>query len=306
LEQGVVRARVRVAGLVQGVGFRPLVWRTATGLGLSGWVANDPAGVVLEIEGQGADVTALLTALTSPPPLARVDEVESTLVATTGDRGFEVRISDLSGARGSQVSPDTATCADCLRELHDPGDRRFGYSFLNCTNCGPGYTIVLSVPYDRSRTTMASFPMCAACDKEYEDPGNRRFHAEPVCCPACGPALEILGASGDPLLGAVACRLARGARGVPHRDRGRRASRRARRQNGHRWHPDRGPAAGGAAPADLLMPGQAGPIQILGLRPASVSCPVPFPSLNKRRPLRSAARGAQPRHRIGEAVSSQP
>jgi hydrogenase maturation protein HypF len=204
LSAEVVRARVHVSGLVQGVGFRPFVWRAATDLGLSGWVSNDPAGVVIEAEGDADDVTALLAALEVPPPLARVDAVESQRVATAGGSGFEVRISDLTGARVAQVSPDTATCADCLRELHDPADRRYAYPFLNCTNCGPRYTIVLSVPYDRSRTTMAAFPMCAACKEEYEDPGNRRFHAEPVCCPACGPALEIVGAPGDPINGACA------------------------------------------------------------------------------------------------------
>ncbi len=199
----VVRARVRIYGLVQGVGFRPFVWREATRLGLSGWVSNDPAGVVVEVEGYADAVTSLLAALQTPPPLARVDQVQQRFVATTGELGFEVRISDVIGARVAQVSPDTATCGDCLRELRDPSDRRFGYPFLNCTNCGPRFTIVLSVPYDRSRTTMASFPMCRACATEYQDPRNRRFHAEPVCCPACGPALEIIGAAGDPLSAAV-------------------------------------------------------------------------------------------------------
>ena len=199
-----VRARAHVSGLVQGVGFRPFVWRAATALGLSGWVSNDASGVVLEAEGAAADVTSLLAALTSPPPLARVDAVHSQLVAPRGGTGFEVRISDATGARVAQVSPDTATCADCLKELRDPGDRRFGYPFVNCTNCGPRYTIVLAVPYDRSRTTMASFPMCVDCDAEYHDPADRRFHAEPVCCPACGPALIMPGSGGDPVADAVA------------------------------------------------------------------------------------------------------
>jgi hydrogenase maturation protein HypF len=198
-----VRLRVRVSGLVQGVGFRPFVWRAATELGLSGWVSNDPAGVVIEVEGDPAGIASMMIALQAPPPLARVDAVDSHPVPALGGSGFEVRISDLSGARVAQVSPDTATCADCLRELHDPTDRRFGYPFLNCTNCGPRYTIVLSVPYDRSRTTMASFPLCADCEQEYLDPGNRRFHAEPVCCPACGPSLVLSGAAGSPLAEAV-------------------------------------------------------------------------------------------------------
>lgn len=199
-----VRARAHVSGLVQGVGFRPFVWRAATALGLSGWVSNDAAGVVLEVEGAAADVGSLLAALTRPPPLARVDAVRSEPVPPRGGVGFEVRISDATGARLAQVSPDTATCADCLHELQDAGDRRFGYAFLNCTNCGPRYTIVQAVPYDRSRTTMAAFPMCANCDAEYHDPADRRFHAEPTCCPACGPSLIMPGSSGDPVASAAA------------------------------------------------------------------------------------------------------
>ena len=204
IEAPSVRARAHVSGLVQGVGFRPFVWRAATSLGLSGWVSNDASGVVLEVEGSAADVASLLAALTRPPPLARVDAVRSEQVPPCGGQGFEVRISDVTGARVAQVSPDTATCADCLNELQDPGDRRFGYPFLNCTNCGPRYTIVHAVPYDRSRTTMAAFPMCASCAAEYHDPADRRFHAEPTCCPACGPALTMPGALGDPVADAVA------------------------------------------------------------------------------------------------------
>ena len=196
-----VAVRVHVAGLVQGVGFRPFVWRTATALGLSGWVGNDAAGVVLEVEGADGAVRGLLDALTTPPPLARVDAVRAEPRPLTGLVGFEVRASDTSGARLAQISPDTATCTDCLTELRDPADRRFGYPFLNCTNCGPRYTIVQSVPYDRSRTTMAPFPMCGDCQREYDDPANRRFHAEPVCCPACGPALWLIDAAGEPVGG---------------------------------------------------------------------------------------------------------
>jgi hydrogenase maturation protein HypF len=204
-----VRVRAYVSGLVQGVGFRPFVWREATDRGLSGWVGNDAAGVVLEVEGPAEAVSSLLDALRRPPPLARVDDVRSELLPPAGGVGFLVHASDTAGVRRALVSPDTATCADCLRELHDPADRRFGYPFINCTNCGPRYTIVLSVPYDRSRTTMAPFPMCAACQAEYDDPANRRFHAEPVCCPACGPRLRLVDGNdgevaGDPLTGAVA------------------------------------------------------------------------------------------------------
>ena len=193
---------MHVSGLVQGVGFRPFVWREATALGLAGWVGNDASGVVLEAEGDADAVAALLDALTRPPPLARVDGVRSEELAPLGGRGFEVRSSATVGARRALVSPDTATCADCQRELHDPDDRRFRHPFVNCTSCGPRFTIVVSVPYDRSRTTMAGFPLCVDCRSEYDDPADRRFHAEPVCCPACGPQLRLLDAAGHDLAGA--------------------------------------------------------------------------------------------------------
>ncbi len=200
-ELDVVRVRAHVRGLVQGVGFRPFVWREATSRGLSGWVGNDANGVVLEVEGSAPDVASLLDALTRPPPLARVEEVRSVDLRPEGSVGFEVRASDTVGVRRALVSADTATCADCARELRDSNDRRFGYPFINCTNCGPRYTIVRSVPYDRSRTTMAPFPMCVACRAEYDDPRDRRFHAEPVCCPACGPTLRLLDRTGHELSG---------------------------------------------------------------------------------------------------------
>ncbi len=187
-----VRVRVRVTGVVQGVGFRPFVWRTATSLGLSGWVGNDAAGVVLEAEGMPADVATLVERLSDAPPLARVEQVASVTMPSLGDVGFTVRASDDhddGGASSALVAPDTATCEECLRELDDPADRRFGYPFLCCTNCGPRYTIVKSVPYDRARTTMSAFALCGDCKREYDDPADRRFHAEPVACPACGPQL---------------------------------------------------------------------------------------------------------------------
>jgi hydrogenase maturation protein HypF len=199
------RCHAHVTGLVQGVGFRPFVWRLATSLGLAGWVANDGTGVVLEVEGAPDGVAALLAALHLPPPLARVDQVSSTEVPTLCEQGFTVRGSEQGGRRRARVAPDAATCTDCLRELGDPADRRYGYPFLSCTSCGPRYTIVQSVPYDRSRTTMAAFAMCPACLAEYEDPADRRFHAEPACCPACGPRLLLDGrAGGDPLADGVA------------------------------------------------------------------------------------------------------
>lgn len=200
----VVRTRIRVTGLVQGVGFRPFVWREARALGLMGWVSNDAAGVVLEVEGAREQVARLLVALTRPPPLGRVDDVSSQDIPLRGDADFQVRVSDTTGSRIAEISPDTTTCVDCLAELQDPADRRFGYPFLNCTRCGPRWTIVLSVPYDRSRTTMAAFPLCAACRADYEDPADRRFHAEPIACPACGPALTFSTPGVDPVAGAVA------------------------------------------------------------------------------------------------------
>lgn len=199
MDVGGVAVRAHVSGLVQGVGFRPFVWREATSRGLCGWVGNDAAGVVLEVEGAGDAVAALLAALRSPPDLARVDDIRSEPRPVAGFVGFEVRPSDTTGARVALVSADAATCAECLRELHDPGDRRFGYPFLNCTACGPRYTIVDSVPYDRSRTTMAPFAMCADCRRDYLDPSDRRFHAEPVCCPACGPRLRLVDGDGTDL-----------------------------------------------------------------------------------------------------------
>ena len=198
-----VRLRAHVSGLVQGVGFRPFVWRHATTLGLTGWVGNDSAGVVLEVEGDVDDVETFIVALRSPPTLSRVDDVLCERIPYLGSSGFEIRASDLGGAHTALVSPDTGTCPDCLREFADPADRRFRHPFVNCTSCGPRYTIVASVPYDRSRTTMAAFPMCADCRAEYEDPANRRFHAEPVCCPRCGPQLELVGHAGDPVRAAA-------------------------------------------------------------------------------------------------------
>ncbi|SFR02546.1 hydrogenase maturation protein HypF [Lentzea waywayandensis] len=200
---------LRVAGVVQGVGFRPYVHRLATGLRLSGRVGNDVAGVFIEIEGTQENVTEFLSALPrDPPPLARIDRVHVTACAARGADGFEIAASRDGGAHGALVSADFATCADCLRELFDPADRRYRYPFVNCTHCGPRFTIVREVPYDRPRTTMADFPMCAACGAEYTDPTDRRFHAEPTCCPDCGPRLE-LGGSTDPVGDAVA-RLADG------------------------------------------------------------------------------------------------
>ena len=193
---------MRVEGVVQGVGFRPFVYALATRLGLAGHVGNDSRGVFVEIEGPEAGVADFLASLTrDAPPLARIERVSATAITPNGAAGFSIAPSDPGGQRSALVSADSATCEDCLRELADPADRRFGYPFINCTNCGPRFTIVRDVPYDRPLTTMAGFPMCAECAAEYHDPADRRFHAQPVCCPACGPRLHLLDAAGDELPG---------------------------------------------------------------------------------------------------------
>ncbi len=200
------RARVRVTGTVQGVGFRPYVYRLAGELGLSGFVLNDSRGVLLEVEGGGAPVDAFLDRLSSEaPPLAVLERVSVEDVDPAGGDRFEIRASPRGEQADAPVTADTATCADCLRELLDPADRRHRYPFINCTNCGPRFTIVRGVPYDRPYTTMAGFQMCARCRREYEDPTDRRFHAQPNACPECGPAVALIDRDGS-LVGADGAR----------------------------------------------------------------------------------------------------
>jgi hydrogenase maturation protein HypF len=189
---GVKSCRVRVTGVVQGVGFRPHVFNLADRLGLAGWVRNDSAGVDIRIEGPEAALPAFLRDLERrAPPLARVDQVQVEERPPSGLRGFEIVASRSREEGLLPVLPEVATCADCLREMWDPSDRRHRYPFVNCTNCGPRFTIVRDVPYDRPFTTMASFPLCDACAREYDDPTDRRFHAQPIACPACGPQLSF-------------------------------------------------------------------------------------------------------------------
>ena len=205
------RVRLRVRGTVQGVGFRPYVYRLAAELELSGHVFNDSHGVVVEVEGGFEAVESFIERLAAEaPPLARVERVESEELAATGARGFAILGSPSGEQPDAPVTPDSATCDDCLAELFDPRDRRHRYPFVNCTNCGPRFTIVRGIPYDRPLTTMAGFEMCAACRAEYEDPGDRRFHAQPNACPDCGPRLRLVGREGDPLA-AVAEALRSGA-----------------------------------------------------------------------------------------------
>jgi len=185
------RRRFRISGIVQGVGFRPFVHGLATRLGLSGFVLNDGAGVVTEVEGAPALLDDFTHALRERAPrLARIDEVSSECVTALGETGFRIEASRATAAT-ALVPADIATCDDCLRELFDPADRRYRYPFVNCTQCGPRFTIVRRVPYDRPWTTMAGFPLCDACRQEYEDPADRRFHAEPIACPVCGPRLSM-------------------------------------------------------------------------------------------------------------------
>jgi len=189
-----VRLRVRVVGVVQGVGFRPFVSAVAVSLGLTGFVGNDSTGVFAEVEGAPEAVQALVAALTRrPPPLARVESVSTEPRPPRGGVGFAIVESEQRAGRDALVTADAGTCEDCLAEIRDPTARRFGYPFTNCTNCGPRYTIVRQIPYDRVNTTMAGFTMCPQCQAEYDDPADRRFHAQPVCCPACGPQLRLVG-----------------------------------------------------------------------------------------------------------------
>jgi len=194
------RARLTIRGAVQGVGFRPFVYRLATGLDLAGWVLNSAQGVLIEVEGERARLDDFLVRIERDrPPRAAVHSLESTLLDPVGYCGFEIRESDAREPPTALVLPDIATCDDCLREILDPADRRHRYAFTNCTNCGPRFSIVDALPYDRANTSMRGFAMCAACRREYDDPLDRRFHAQPNACPACGPQLALWSAAGDTL-----------------------------------------------------------------------------------------------------------
>src|ERR1019366_3508220 len=198
------RVSVRITGTVQGVGFRPYVYRLAGELELAGWGRNDDHGVELEVEGGDGSIEAFLARLAADaPPMARVERVLSSPRRVQGERGFAIAASVRAGEADALVAADAATCPACLTELFDAGDRRHRYPFINCTDCGPRFTIVRGVPYDRPLTTMAAFAMCPACLTEYEDPRDRRFHAQPNACPECGPRARLLG--GDAI--AVAARM---------------------------------------------------------------------------------------------------
>lgn len=191
--------RIRVTGIVQGVGFRPFVWRLAHALGLNGWVRNDAAGVEIHVEGESPD--ALMARLKAEaPPLARVDQVILQPVALEGLAGFAI-LESSGGKVYTAIGHDTAVCPACLAELFDPKSRRWRHGFITCTHCGPRYTVTRRLPYDRPQTSLAPFPLCPACQHEYADPADRRFHAETTCCPNCGPRLALLGAEGNSLAG---------------------------------------------------------------------------------------------------------
>lgn len=189
---------------MQGVGFRPFVFRLATELGLTGWVRNTPAGVELELQGRADQLADFKQRLqTELPPLAAINSLESSdLPARDHETGFVILASS-DGRREPQITPDSALCADCLRELFDPANRRFRHPFITCTNCGPRWTIVTGIPYDRPLTTMAGFPLCPSCESEYRNPLDRRFHAQPIACPDCGPQLSLVPSHADPLQQAV-------------------------------------------------------------------------------------------------------
>jgi hydrogenase maturation protein HypF len=192
LGDGTRRARLAIHGAVQGVGFRPFVYRLATELGLAGWVNNSSQGVFVEVEGEQARVEEFVTRIeTEKPPRSLVQSLETSWLKAVGYTAFEIRPSSSNDAKTALMLPDIATCGDCLREIFDPSARRYRYPFTNCTNCGPRFSIIEALPYDRPNTSMKSFVMCEQCRAEYENPRDRRFHAQPNACPLCGPHVEL-------------------------------------------------------------------------------------------------------------------
>lgn len=191
------RIRFIFSGVVQGVGFRPFIYRTAVKHALCGFVRNRPDGVITEVEGPAEAIDQFLQEVQDRhPPHAEIAGIARTEIPLTGERRFQILTSDSQGKGDVRIPPDIATCPECLAELFNPQDRRYRYPFINCTNCGPRLTIIKAIPYDRENTSMDCFPFCAPCRQEYEDPANRRFHAEPNACPVCGPSLKLLDADG--------------------------------------------------------------------------------------------------------------
>ena len=205
IDTGRRRLRVYVRGVVQGVGFRPFVYTTAAALALTGSVRNDSSGAIIEVEGSTTDLDDFMAALGHrAPPLAVIESVETQDIPVVGGTGFVIADTSRSDGGRTLASPDVAMCADCSAEQRDPANRRYRHAFVNCTNCGPRFTIIASLPYDRATTTMAGFPMCPQCAHEYHDPADRRFHAQPVCCPDCGPTLRHRSADGAETRGEAA------------------------------------------------------------------------------------------------------
>ena len=195
------RAKICVWGVVQGVGFRPFVYRLAHEHNLKGRVCNTSENVEIEVEGDREDVERFARAIeTEAPAVARIERIEVELQPPMGYGTFEIWESESLDGRYQPVSPDIATCNECRLEILDPADRRFGYPFTNCTNCGPRFTIIEDIPYDRSRTTMREFTMCFRCRQEYDNPLDRRFHAQPNACAGCGPCLQLVDAGGNAAL----------------------------------------------------------------------------------------------------------
>ena len=195
----IARASISISGIVQGVGFRPFIYRLATEMGLTGWVCNNTGGVLIEACGTDEHLAHFIRRIRNEsPPLAAIVTLEHhSLPDDSSENGFTIRESSESGVHSAHVAPDAALCDDCLRELFDPSNRRFRYPFITCTNCGPRYSIITGIPYDRPNTTMASFPLCPECQQEYHDPANRRFHTQPIACPTCGPQVTLLDSSGS-------------------------------------------------------------------------------------------------------------
>src|SRR6266498_837867 len=183
---------ISVKGVVQGVGFRPFVYGLATRLDLHGWVCNTSGGVEILVDGQSSSLETFIQSLSlEKPPLAKIDSIQVAEAPCDSSSSFEIRVSQTLDGAYQPISPDMAICPDCERELFDPKDKRYLYPFINCTHCGPRFTIIKDIPYDRPSTTMANFSMCDHCGAEYSNPLNRRFHAQPIACPECGPFVEL-------------------------------------------------------------------------------------------------------------------
>lgn len=197
----VARRGLEIQGIVQGVGFRPFIHQLAHRFQLAGFVFNHSGGVTIEVEGSLSAIEELATAIIrEAPPLSRIEAVEQISLPVQGGTDFIIRESVRGGNAPAAISPDVASCEDCLREIEDPADRRQGYAFTNCTHCGPRYSLITGLPYDRPQTTMAGFPLCPDCLKEYSNPADRRFHAQPVCCPVCGPGVTLKNPAGEKLM----------------------------------------------------------------------------------------------------------